>query len=350
MIDLKTVLVPTDFSELSLQALPYARELAREHRAEIVLAHACQHACDLDIVRRRLDELAAELAPLPHRVEVRVSSPVSFLVDLARGMERTLMVVATHAWHGPDRQVLGSVAERLVSRAPCAVLTLKPDGGFLRELEEVAPHLPDPTEVRGPELRQRPKTRDDFFFEQQDRHLVVESRKARQKEEARVHGRQTHRFQLGTILVPVDFSERGRQALAVAAGLARHYGASLTLLHVLEEGRRGKGRPEREAQRLDVARAQLEALKEEVAPVPCEVDVEAGPAADCIVARARRLSAGLIVIASRGRRSLVGIPLGSTAKVVVRRAGCPVLTVKGPNATELVGPLEDEDEVPSTPS
>ena len=138
MIDLKTVLVPTDFSELSLQALPYAWELARQHHAEIVLAHSCLHACDLDLVRKRLENLASLLDPLPHRIECRVSAPVDFLVDLTSGMDRALMILVTHAFRGTDRQIMGSVAERLVSRCPIAVLTLKTQRGFLRELEHQA--------------------------------------------------------------------------------------------------------------------------------------------------------------------------------------------------------------------
>lgn len=342
MIDLKTVLVPTDFSELSLQALPYAWELARQHHAEIVLAHSCLHACDLDLVRKRLENLATLLDPLPHRIECRVAAPVDFLVELTSGMDRALMILVTHAFRGTDRQVMGSVAERLVSRCPIAVLTLKTQRGFLRELEQQAEVLPDPAEVRGPELRARIKSRDDFFFEQQDRRLVAESREARRKEQVRHHGKQTHAIHMKSLLVPVDFSDRSERAVEVANELAREYGAEINLLHVLEEGLRGKGRPTREAQRLEVAREKLQEFKERLVDVPCDIFVEGGTAASTIVDRAARLDVDLVVMASRGKRSLVGIPLGSTARSVVHRASCPVLTLKGPTAGQLLKKASQE--------
>ena len=338
MLKLNTILVPTDFSELSLESIPVAWELAREHQAEIVLVHACQHPSDLPVARKKLDELAHHLEPLPHRIEVAVASPVEFLYELAEDLERAMIVVPTHAWRGTDRQVLGSVTERLVSRVPCAILTVKSHRPFVRELEPSLPTLPDPTDVRGPELRMRPKSPDDFYFENQDRKLVAESRKAVARREARLHGQQSHAVQLRSLMVPVDFSKRSDQAVEVGVALAQHYGAELVLLHVLEDRAGGQGRPERESQRLEVARAQVEALRQRLVPasVSCETHVEHGPSADTIVNRAKRLDVDMVVMGSRGRRTLIGIPLGSTARVVVRRAPCAVLILKGPRATELI--------------
>jgi nucleotide-binding universal stress UspA family protein len=288
------------------------------------------------VARKKLDELARRLDPLPHRTELAVASPVGFLYDLASGLDQALMVVTTHAWRGPDRQVLGSVTERVISRIPCAILTVKAERSMVRELEDSPPEIPDLGTVRGPELRQRVKSADDFFFEKQDRKLVSEARSAALKREAALHGRQTHTIHLRSILVPVDFSRRAEEAVLVGTALARRYGAEMLLLHVLEELPDGQAGPERKAQRLDVARTQLEALRERLVTVPCECHVEAGPADLTIVNQAHRHDVDLVVMGSRGRRTVVGIPLGSTARVVVRRAGCPVLILKGPKATELL--------------
>jgi len=336
MLELKTILVPTDFSDLSLLALPVAWELAREYQAEIILAHACPYDCDLDVARRKLEELGRRVHPLPYRTEVAAGSPVGFLYDLASGLDRALMVVTTHAWRGPDRQVLGSVTERVISRIPCAILTVKAERSMVRELPEAPPEILDLGTVRGPELRQRGKSADDFFFEKQDRELVSQALAAARQRQAALHGRQTHAVHLRSILVPVDFSRRAEEAVLVGAALARRYGAEVLLLHVLEEHPGGAGWPEREAQRLEAARERLETLRQRLVRVPCECHIEAGPAALTIVNQAHRHDADLVVMGSRGRRTVVGIPLGSTARMVVRRAGCPVLILKGPKATELL--------------
>ncbi len=336
MLEVKTLLVPTDFSEFSLHAIPVAWELAREHGAEIVLAHACPYDCDMEVARRKLLEIGRRLAPLPYRTRIAVASPVEFLFDLASSLDRALMVVTTHAWRGTDRQVLGSVTERVITRIPCAILTIKPQRTLVREVEEPHVAFPDLAEVRGPELRQIPKSPDDFFFEKLDRELVAASRAAARKRREARHGRQTHVIELGSVLVPVDFSRRAEEAVVVGVALARHYGARMILLHVLEERSGGRGRPEREARRLKVAKAQLEALRDRLVPVPCECLVDGGPASKVIVEQAERQDVDLVVMGSRGRCTVVGIPLGSTARVVVRRADRPVLILKGPKATELV--------------
>jgi nucleotide-binding universal stress UspA family protein len=57
--------------------------------------------------------------------------------------------------------------------------------------------------------------------------------------------------------------------------------------------------------------------------------VDAGDPAEVIVALAESQKVDLIVQGTRGRRLVAGLPLGSTASAVVRRASCAVLTVRG---------------------
>lgn len=129
MIHLKTVLVPTDFSECSQAALSWAVGLARLRNAEIVLAHACSRHEDLEAARTQLERLAAGLAPLPVRAVLKQQDPVAFVVELADKFDRVLVVMGTHGRRGVTRQLLGSTAEGVSDAAPCPVLTIRhPDG------------------------------------------------------------------------------------------------------------------------------------------------------------------------------------------------------------------------------
>lgn len=142
-------------------------------------------------------------------------------------------------------------------------------------------------------------------------------------------------FQLKKILVPIDFSDCSRKALMYAFPLARQFGASLTLLHVVYANYAygeyaGCDFKQLESQLLENGRKDLaEFAKREVAgPVSCATDVRAGRAADEIVLAAREDGVDLVIISTHGRTGLAHVFLGSTAEEVVRRAPCPVLTVR----------------------
>ncbi len=115
------------------------------------------------------------------------------------------------------------------------------------------------------------------------------------------------------MLVPVDFSDRSLRALNFAGGLARQFGASIGLLHVVAPSR-FPGRLLR--RRRDVAQRQREALAriqewQAVAVSRCRragAAVALGRPAAEIVAAAERLSADLIVLASGGRKLAPEVP------------------------------------------
>lgn len=138
------------------------------------------------------------------------------------------------------------------------------------------------------------------------------------------------------ICCPVDFSEPARAALQLAAELARTFGAELTLFHAYQLP--GYTLPEgsvvvspRMMQELaDLAEAHLAewkglALSMGVAEVRTAKEV--GEPALEIVEFARQGGFDLLVVGTHGRTGLRHALLGSTAERVVRRAGCPVLTV-----------------------
>ena len=140
------------------------------------------------------------------------------------------------------------------------------------------------------------------------------------------------------ILVPVDFSETSKRALSYAQGFANQFGASLTLVHVVEPfwyphdwdyvpGLEGKlGTDARKSE----ARKELSAVAKDVVQptVPVTPHVRSGTPWNEIVIAAKEHSADLIIIGTHGRTGLKHVVMGSTAERVVRHAGCPVLVVR----------------------
>lgn len=137
-----------------------------------------------------------------------------------------------------------------------------------------------------------------------------------------------------TILHPTDFSERSALAFRLACSLARDYGARLVVLHVVEHptplGVEGVMLPPPE---MDLA--SLRQRLQELRP-PAVVSVEhrlvEGNPVDEVLGVAIQLGCDLIVMGTHGRTGLGRALMGSVAEQVVRKARCPVLTVKAPVA------------------
>lgn len=142
-------------------------------------------------------------------------------------------------------------------------------------------------------------------------------------------------FEWSTILVPVDFSPGSLKALDLAVSLARHCGASVVLLHVLDLiFSRGhfdspRLRPLR-SQALADAKQQLTTLaRRRVRPhVPVIHRVVLGVAYSVIVEAASKAQADLVVMGSERRTGLNRFLVGSVAERAVRHARCPVLVVR----------------------
>jgi nucleotide-binding universal stress UspA family protein len=136
-----------------------------------------------------------------------------------------------------------------------------------------------------------------------------------------------------TILHPTDFSEQSRYALRTTCALARDSGARVVILHVAQPPTfayaEGVIPPEPE-EHLEEARAQLLQFDVPDPRVRAERRLEEGDPVTAILRVAREVGADLIVMGTHGRRGLGRLLLGSVAELVVRRAACPVLTVKTP--------------------
>ena len=143
----KHILVPTDFSTHSAHALTYAAGLAGRLGATIDLLHVVNdpflgaawspevfvaEPTDLvtDLARRAEAQLLA-LKPLaaregaPVHTIVLAGPPERAIVEYAKTGHIDLIVMGTHGRSGLSHALLGSVTERVLRRAPCAVLTLK---------------------------------------------------------------------------------------------------------------------------------------------------------------------------------------------------------------------------------
>ena len=117
------------------------------------------------------------------------------------------------------------------------------------------------------------------------------------------------------ILFATDFSDGAEPAAAVAANLARRFGARLHVLHVTHHGW--------EVEMLETLRDHAQRF----AGLPVTATVETGSAAERIVSYADRQRVELIVLGAHGRTGFSRALLGSVAERVARTAHCPVLTV-----------------------
>lgn len=134
------------------------------------------------------------------------------------------------------------------------------------------------------------------------------------------------------LLVPLDFSGKSRQALRYAVPLAQKFSARIVLLHVMapatKRSRPGAAVPP--ARERDNAVARLDKMAARLLPrsVRSQNLVQRGRPADAIVDTASQIDADMIVMTTHGRAGFGRLFLGSTAEQVMRRAGCPVLSVR----------------------
>jgi nucleotide-binding universal stress UspA family protein len=148
-------------------------------------------------------------------------------------------------------------------------------------------------------------------------------------------------IELDRILLTTDFSQESLWALPYAKAFAREFKAELHCLHVVDESCQywiamsGEGVPigpdmqdivqTAEQQMADFAKNHLAD-----AGVPVVPKVALGRPFMEIIRYAREVQAGLIVIATHGRSALKHVLLGGTVEKVVRKAPCPVLSIRHP--------------------
>lgn len=144
MINLKRILVPSDFSECSDAAVRYGVELARKFGAELHLLHVIQDPATqpwaaegfavplLEVIdewqkdaKKRLEQSIAPEDRMHATVTCTIASPFPEILRYAAENEIDLIVMGTHGRGGVTHMLLGSIAEKVVRRAPCPVLTVR---------------------------------------------------------------------------------------------------------------------------------------------------------------------------------------------------------------------------------
>ncbi len=149
MIRLQKILAPTDFSDFSTHALRYGCEFANRFGAELHLLNVIEESLTTPDPLLGSPVPEAEIHDLQHAAEsgieqlpevswldgvnvaarvVQIGSPFVEIVQYAKRNEVDLIVIGTHGRTGLAHAMIGSTAERVIRKAPCPVLTVRPEG------------------------------------------------------------------------------------------------------------------------------------------------------------------------------------------------------------------------------
>jgi nucleotide-binding universal stress UspA family protein len=288
------ILMATDFSDASRNALRYAGAIADFNGARLYIVHVVSSvgytmvpgaevqatklaARDLKELLNNLDDVGESL-PAEVALIVRQGDITAGLDKLIREEKIDLIVIGTHGRTGFSKLTLGSVAENVFRKANCPVLT-------------VGPNSP---------------------ADWPERELGAEK----------------------AILLATDFGDASLAALPYAASIANRSRSKLVVLHVNtplpESPANSVFGDETVAEELRYAALQqLQKLLPGDLGIEPELRVTAGLPVDGILSEAAGNSAGLIVLGLHRRSLLVPAEhLPSTAYGVVIQARCPVLTVR----------------------
>ena len=146
MIKLEKIIHPTDFSEPSRYALRYAMSFAEEYGATLVIVHVIEEvakAMYFDMlqappladlmadIEKQAERALKDLVPEEHREKltiehvIRKGVPFLEIVRCAEEMKADMIVCGTHGRTGLKHALFGSVAEKIVRKSPCPVLSVR---------------------------------------------------------------------------------------------------------------------------------------------------------------------------------------------------------------------------------
>jgi nucleotide-binding universal stress UspA family protein len=309
-LSIQDIVVPIDFSKMSIQAIKLASRLARRFGASVHLAHVRQfdYAADFVVpappivpfsfipyeqdrergVARELNALAREYGvSLANCHVLSGAPPFDEICRLAQKIPADLIVMPTHGYTGLKHVFLGSTAERIIQHSPCPVFVGRPG-----------------------------------------------KRKSETRRTSTAH----------TILVPVDFSGCSRGGLRYAIDFANEFGARIILLHATylgyvysSEGTALYDIPALQKAARKNAERQMRQLVRSVnfGGVKFETAFTHGSVVLDICAFAKDHNVDLIITSTHGLTGLEHILIGSIAEHVVRHAPCSVLVVPSHPKTRL---------------
>ncbi len=275
---IKHVLVPVDFSELSVLALRYATNLAKCAGARITVLYADPFLPPPYFTESGLEELKQQVATAKQQAEtllrqlvadqagqvpgvsVRVDEglPADSIRQVASDSGADLIVMGTHGRSGVNRLLLGSVTERVLRETRVPVLVVRGDWNSSR---------------------------------------------------------------IRRIVCPVNDSAPARRALSLSADLASCFSAALNVVHVKQPGTDGSIH--------DLCGWIPEAQR----PVCTATELSsATDVAEQVIALASESNADLLVLGARHRRFFDTTVLGANTIRMLRHAPCPVLAVFGTGA------------------
>jgi nucleotide-binding universal stress UspA family protein len=294
---IRRILCAIDFSTISRDALGHAVAIAKWYQSSIVALHVIRPSLLLHppippaepaveapttaLCQSLTEQLRGWLEPVGRAgvnadALVDAGNPARCILDQARALEADLIVMGTHGLGGFERFMLGSVAEKVLRQAACPVLTVPPAAVAAARV---------------------PYTR---------------------------------------LLCPVDFSASSLEALRFAFALARESDAHLTILHVFDWPLEDElfverfDEPAFRAAVEDQARKRLDGLVTDDVRAWCrpETKISHGKPYRQILTTAEADTTDLIIMGVRGRNPVDLTLFGSTTNHVVRRAHCPVLTLR----------------------
>jgi nucleotide-binding universal stress UspA family protein len=141
----ETILFPTDFSEGSFHALPYAVDFAKHYKARLFILHVIYdftRATDSHVPHISADEIYKEMTEWAQKEiesccieEIRGLSnveklvlkgvPYEEIIAFAKEKKIDMIIMGTYGRVGLERFIFGSTAERVVRQAPCPVMTVR---------------------------------------------------------------------------------------------------------------------------------------------------------------------------------------------------------------------------------
>jgi nucleotide-binding universal stress UspA family protein len=270
--EIRSILLPFDFSEPSLAALAAAKDLGRQWDAQIELLHVrtlptvyignalgSQYPVPTEESRRSLESRLREKTGNFRRLRVHVleGDPEDLARRLGEDAAADILVMGTHGYTGVNRMLMSSVVEAVVRNSRVPVLS--------------------------------------------------------------VHAGLTA-FRPRRILAPLNFSEHSEATYESAVSLAREFDADLHLIHVLEPWLH----PTVEG---EVATRRLEAAADAVAGLRVTTQLASGSPVHEILQAARYEKSDLIVASSHPRHIGRELLIGTTAERLLRHSAVPVIAI-----------------------
>jgi nucleotide-binding universal stress UspA family protein len=269
---IRSIMHPTDFTDLSGLAFAHALRIALAARSELHLVHVAQHdtggALAFPHVRRLLvqwglsDEddppwvIGTKLGIEVQHTRIKWQQPTQGLIGFLREHPCNLIVLATHGGDGFEHWLRGSVSETVSRRSSIPTMFISPGArGFVDQITGA-------TKVR-------------------------------------------------RALVPIDFSPNPSGAIKIAQLIGRLLTGADIIVHLLHVGRSPPATP---------------AISSSSAPLP-QVMLRSGNVVESILDAAVEFDIDFIVMPTAGHRGVLDALRGSTTERVIRHAPCPVFAV-----------------------